>query len=133
LVISLTLLNARSDFLIIALVIIDFLEKARCCQVQKTQEIPPYTKFPFITFTPLSIVAFITYKGEMPMSPIIMPSAINKPAVEIRLWSFGISFCILFLFVYRRDEGSKEDYLRKGTAKRLNCKAWRSEMATCFK
>jgi hypothetical protein len=46
-------------------------------RVQKTAEIPPKTTSALITLSPR--MAFITYKGDVPISPYIIPSVISNP------------------------------------------------------
>ena len=48
--------------------------------VQKIQEIPPKTISDVIAYCPK--IAFITYNGEVPISPKIIPNVTNKPAVD---------------------------------------------------
>lgn len=48
-------------------------------RVQNTQEIPPYTNKFEMGRSP--IIALKTYRGEVPISPYIIPNATNKVAV----------------------------------------------------
>ena len=45
---------------------------------------PPYTRSLLITF-PSPMMAFKTYKGDVPMSPNMIPKVTNTPAADIRL------------------------------------------------
>ena len=49
--------------------------------VQKTQEIPPYTSCSVICLSPM--IDLKTYKGEVPMSPKMIPNVTNTPAAEM--------------------------------------------------
>jgi len=60
------------------------------CRVSfyKMQERPPRMNFSVMLSAPAAM-AFMTYRGEVPISPYTIPNVISKPAaeiVEIWLW-----------------------------------------------
>jgi hypothetical protein len=56
--------------------------------VQKMQDSPPRIKFALIESAPATM-AFITYKGEVPISPYTIPNVISNPAaVTVEIWLF---------------------------------------------
>ena len=73
--------------------------------VQKTQDIPPYTKASVIALLPM--MELITYNGEVPISPYIIPNATSKPAA-VALLKFLFTFndffyCYSYYFTAKFD------------------------------
>ena len=65
------LLSARSVIITYLIVVCNVI-------VQNTHDRPPNIRFSEMIFEPA--IAFITYKGDVPMSPYMIPNDINKPA-----------------------------------------------------